>query len=170
MRRSRAMVQVWRLVDSLVVSPRRESSRIVLCRLFASWCQPTEEYSAMSLESWARVVACLGLSARLVSSMGSAWTSKSMAPLAACGAVFGVAELFGADRGAVDGGAVFAPDAEGGVVPGCAWVVEEWDEAVAFDLRRDIKAREFGNGAVDVERLRRCGCRSGRCRWRRACG
>ncbi len=47
----------------------------------------------------------------------------------AVGGVFaelGVAKLFGADGGAVDGRAVFAPDAEGGLSPWGAWVVEEW--------------------------------------------
>ncbi len=49
--------------------------------------------------------------------MGSAWTSKSMAPLAASWAELRVAPLLGADGGAVDGCAVLAPDAEGGLRP-----------------------------------------------------
>ena len=68
-------------------------------------------------------------------------------------AEFGVAKLFGADGGAVDGGSVFAPDAEGGLCPVGAWVVEERREAGAFDARGNFEIAELGYRAVDVERL-----------------
>ena len=64
-----------------------------------------------------------------------------------------VAPLFGANRGAVNGAAVFAPDAESGLSPTGAWVVEERHQARAFDGTGDFEFAELGHGAVDVEGL-----------------
>ena len=49
--------------------------------------------------------------------------------------------------------AVFAPDAEGGLSPVGARIVEERHEAGAVDACGDFEIAEFGQGAVDVERL-----------------
>ena len=68
-------------------------------------------------------------------------------------AELGVAKLFGADGGAVNCGAIFAPDAEGGLRPWGARVVEERREAGAFDAGGNFEMAELGQGAVDVERL-----------------
>ena len=68
--------------------------------------------------------------------------------------VLGVAPLLGADGGAVDGPSVFAPDAEGGLVPvRAARVVKQRHEAGAEYVPGGFEAGELGEGAIEVERL-----------------
>ncbi len=64
---------------------------------------------------------------------------------------FGVTVIFGADGDAVESGAIFAPDGEGGIVPLGGGVIEERDEGGAFVARRNSETAEFAKGGVNVE-------------------